>query len=376
MTGNKRFRQVLMVALLTSALAACNNGNGAAEAKAKEEKVEAVPVEVAPVQRQAVAASYAGTAPLEARAESQVVAKTSGVALDVLVEVGDKVTAGQTLVRLDSARPALQAQQAAAQLHKLEDQFQRAQKMVKQQLISDADYDQIRHDLESARASSRLAQLELSYTTVEAPISGVVAQVSIKPGNFVQINTPIIRIVDTSKLEATLNVPERELATMQAGLPVVLRVDALPGKTFEGRIDRIAPVVDAGSGTFRVVAAFDSKGQLQPSMFGRIGIDYDKRADALVVPRTALLDDAGGGAGSGAVFRVGKDGKVMRVPVELGYIDGPWAEVREGLEPEDRVVVAGKAALRDGMTVQVIGDQPAKATAVADTAADKPETRQ
>jgi membrane fusion protein (multidrug efflux system) len=367
--GLARFRAAAPALFLLLALTACKGGNGAAEAK-ETEKVEAVPVEVAPVRRHAVAASYTGTAPLEARAESQVVAKTSEVALDVLVEVGDKVEAGQTLVRLDSDRLRLQVAQSAAQMHKLENEFERAQQLVKQQLLSTADFDRIRFDLENARATHRMAQLELSYATVEAPISGVVAQVSIKPGNFVQINTPIIRIVDTDRLEATLNVPERELATMQAGLPVTLRVDALPGKTFEGTIDRVSPVVDAGSGTFRVVAAFAGQELLQPGMFGRISIDYDKRADALVVPRTALLDDTG----NPAVFRV-RDGKVARVPVELGYIDGPWAEVREGLEPGDRVVVAGKSALRDGTVVQVIGEPAAKAQ-VAEASTDEAGNRQ
>ena len=141
-----------------------------------------------------------------------------------------------------------------------------------------------------------------------------------------QINTPIFRIVDTSRLEATLNVPERELETLKAGLPVTLQVDALPGKTFTGSVDRVAPVVDSGSGTFRVICAFDGGGVLQPGMFGRIRIDYDQRADALVVPRMALLDDEG----DPAVFAV-RAGKAVRVPVKLGYLDGEWAEVRSGV---------------------------------------------
>ena len=120
-----------------------------------------------------------------------------------------------------------------------------------------------------------------------APISGVIASRSIKTGNFVQINTPIMRIVDVARLEAVLNVPERELATLKAGLPVRLAVDALPGKAFTGTVDRVAPVVDSGSGTFRVVCAFDGE-SLRPGMFGRIRIDYDQRADALVVPCAAL----------------------------------------------------------------------------------------
>ncbi|PAM60475.1 efflux transporter periplasmic adaptor subunit, partial [Acinetobacter baumannii] len=124
-----------------------------------------------------------------------------------------------------------------------------------------ADVDQLRYDLENVRAQYRLATLELSYTTVVAPISGVIASRSIKTGNFVQINTPIFRIVDNSRLEATLNVPERELATLRAGQPVTLSADALPGQTFTGVVDRIAPVVDSGSGTFRVVSAFDGAAQ-------------------------------------------------------------------------------------------------------------------
>ena len=357
--GTARWRGaslLLSLALVSglAGLAGCKRGAG--EAEAKEAKgPEAVPVEVAAATRRPVAASYSGTAPLEARGESQVVAKTSGVALAVLAEEGQFVRAGQVLVRLDSARAALQAAQSASQMRKLESNYARSRQLADQKLISANDIDQIKFDLENARATNRLANLELSYANVVAPISGVIAQRSIKPGNFVQINTPIFRIVDTSRLEATLNVPERELETLKAGLQVKLLVDALPGKTFDGTVDRVAPVVDAGSGTFRVICAFAGGGLLQPGMFGRMQIDYDQRADALVVPRIALLDDEG----DPAVFVVRK-GKAVRVPVKLGYLDGAWAEIRNGVGLGEQVVVAGKTALRDGSLVQVL-DQNGKA---------------
>jgi membrane fusion protein (multidrug efflux system) len=139
---------------------------------------------------------------------------------------------------------------------------------------------------------------------------------------------------------------------------VSLQVDAIPGKAFEGVVDRIAPVVDSGSGTFRVVCSFAGGEVLQPGMFGRIKIDYDKRADALVVPRVALLDDEG----DPAVFAV-RDGKAARVPVKLGYMDGEWIEVLQGIKVGDSVVTAGKIALRDGTPVEVIGKPVAKTTA-------------
>ena len=355
-----------LAVVLTAAtlLAGCGSRAGNGEDK-KDDAPPAVTVEAVAAEPRAMAASYSGTAPLEARAEAQVVAKTSGVALEVLVDEGDVVRAGQVLVRIDPDRARLNLAQIDAQVRKLEANYRRASELVKQQMVSVGDHDQLRYDLENARAAWRLAQLELSYTNVTAPISGVVASRSIKAGNFVQINTPIIRIVDNSRLEATLNVPERDLTTLRAGLPVRMQVDALPGRTFEGVVDRIAPVVDAGSGTFRVVCAFDpDDGALQPGMFARIGIDYDSRAAALAIPRAALIEDEG----EPAVFVV-RDGKAVRAPVTTGYVDGAFIEVREGLEPGERVVTAGKVALRDGAAVQVIGDEPVQ-VAASDSAGD------
>jgi membrane fusion protein (multidrug efflux system) len=351
--GRPRLRAGVVLLGCVLVLGACRGGGegGPGRGKNGEAKApEAIPVEVATVARRPISASYSGTAPLEARAESQVVAKTSGVALSVLVEEGQLVRAGQVLTRLDASRATLQAAQTAAQVRKLQANYERSRQLASQKLISANDLDQLKYDLENARAANRLANLEVSYANVVAPISGVIAERKIKPGNFVQINTPIFRIVDTSKLEATLNVPERELATLKPGMDVDLQVDALPGRTFAGSIDRIAPVVDAGSGTFRVITAFDSGGLLQPGMFGRIGIDHDQRTDALVVPRTALLEDEG----AAAVFAV-RDNKAVRVPVTLGYTDGQWVEVTKGLKAGEQVVTAGKVALREGSAVQVVG---------------------
>jgi len=361
-------RPWLAAALLSTTVmvSGCGGGGDAKANDAGDKGPDAVPVEVVEVGRRAIAASYTNTATLEPRAESQVVAKTSGVALEVLVEVGQTVRAGQPLVRLDADRARLQAAQSLAQLRKLEANYARARQLEAQQMVSANDLDQLRFDLENARAANRLANLELSYTTVVAPISGVIASRDIKAGNFVQINSPIFRIVDASHLEATLNVPERELAKLKPGQAVELTADALPGKRFAGVVDRVSPVVDTGSGTFRVVARFAGDGELQPGMFSRLSINYDQRADALVVPREALLEDGGEPA-----LYVVREGTASRVPVQLGYSDGGWVEVRSGLEAGDKVVVAGKAALREGSLVQVIGDEAAAAVAAkADTATD------
>jgi membrane fusion protein (multidrug efflux system) len=363
----------LVVASLT--LSGCGGGGKAAEGdkKAGEEvkldkdgkpipKIEAVPVEVAKASRNAISASYSGTANLEAPGEAQVVAKTSGVMVQLLAEEGDQVVAGQVLARMDGDRVRLEAQRQLATVHKLENNFRRSQELAAKKLVSAEASDQIKYDLEAARAAYNLAKLELSYTNITAPISGVVAQRMVKPGNLIALNAPVFRIVNNSHLEGVLNAPERELARLKVGLPLRMVVDAVPGKVFIGKVDRVSPVMDSGSGTFRVVCAFDNAPELRPGMFGRIEVVYDQRQDALTVPRIALLEDEG----EPAVYTVvGK--KAKRVSVKLGYTNGEIAEVRSGLKDGDMVVTAGKVAIRDGTEVQVInigGAAASKALAV------------
>src|SRR6185437_14144039 len=138
------------------------------------------------------------------------------------------------------------------------------------------------------------ARLQLEFTRIVAPVGGVIAERSVKLGNLIQPNQNLFRIVGMDPLQTVLNVPERQLGILKAGQSVALEADALPGKKFEGHILRIAPVVDASSGTFRVTCEFhDKTGLLRPGMFGRVDIIYDQRADALTIPRSALVEEDG-----------------------------------------------------------------------------------
>lgn len=382
-TARKALPALLLTALL--GLAACggkpdeaaagdkvgDRKEEAAEATAnasgdgKKKETQAVPVEVAQVSRRPIEASYAGTAALEAPEEAQVVAKTSGVLLKLMIEEGDRVRAGQVIARIDPDRARLEVARAEAMLHKLEAELARSKELYDRKLVAADAHERLRFDVETQRAAWNLAKLELSYTDVVAPIDGVVAQRMVKAGNLIQLNQAMFRIVNIDRLEAVLNVPERELSTMRAGLPVSLGVDALPGVRFEGVIDRVSPVVEAGTGTFRATAAFaDAAGRLKPGMFGRISVIYDRREQALSVPRVALLEEES----EPAVYVVNED-KVVRTPVALGYVNGEFAEVTAGLAEGDRVVTAGKVAVRDGSRVQVIVPSSALAASSSDAIA-------
>ncbi|MCB1559968.1 MAG: efflux RND transporter periplasmic adaptor subunit [Xanthomonadales bacterium] len=332
-----------------------------AESKGANKKDSAVPVEVARASRRDIAASYAGSAALIAPEETDVVSKTSGVLLGLGAEEGQVVKTGQLLAQIDPERPRLEVARANAALKKLQAEADRARELFDRKLIAADAYEKLRYDVATQKAAVDLARLELSYTRIEAPISGVISQRMVKLGNLIQLNQPLFHIVNTERLEAVLNVPERELATMNAGLPVRMQVDALPGRTFEGKVSRVSPVVDAGTGTVRVTTEFQSADVLRPGMFGRIEVIYDRRKGVLTVPRTALLE----GEGEDAVFAV-RDGKAVRQPVSLGYVDGTLAEIRDGLVDGESVVTTGKVALRDGSEVQVLNPIAEPAPAVAE----------
>lgn len=285
--------------------------------------------------------------------------KTSGVVLEIMVEEGDQVRAGQVLARLDSDRQRLSVKQSEANLRKLENDYKRQQEMFARKLISQDVFDRSRFDLDTQRAAHDMSKLELSYTEIRAPISGVVSKRMVKVGNLIQLNQPLFKIDDFDPLEAMINVPEREMRLIKAEQPVQMLVDALPDAVFTGSVARVSPVVDSNTGTFRVVAQFkDPTGRLRTGMFGRVRIVYDERADALVVPRSALVGDDK----DASVFVV-EDGTAKRRQVRLGYADGGQVEVVDGMSEGEQVVTLGQAALRDGSKVQIIN--PEEPVAVA-----------
>ena len=372
-------------------LSACNKDGAASQAKDTKPAVNAVPVEVAKASKNAINASYSGTAALSADHEAQVTSKASGVLKKLYVEEGMAVKEGQLLAELDDAAAVASVAQAEALMHKADATFAYAEQSIKKNLIAKRDYDQANFDMLSQRAAYQTAKLQLTYTRIVAPVDGVIAERSVKLGNLIQVNQNMFRIVGMDPLQAVLNVPERQLGILKAGQTVQLEADALVGKTFSGKILRVAPTVDPQSGTFRVTCEFhDKTGELKPGMFGRVEIVYDHRDDALTVPRSALVEEDG----ETAVFVVDKapppvpakdakdtkdakdsvaktDAKSDAKPavdalvahrklVKIGYSDGDKVEIRSGINEGVQVITVGRNAVRDGTSVQVLNPNAEK----------------
>lgn len=355
---------LLPVFLLTSAflLAGCGRGPGNGpdgEAAAPQ----AVAVEVTSPRVGDMLATYAGTASITADRQAFVMPKVRGEIRSVLVEEGDRVTKGQVLARLDGDQLRLEAAQAEANLRKLERDYERNLELQKRGLVSSTAFDNLKYELDAAKATYELAALQLSYTSVTAPIGGVVTDKldAVKVGNTVtpvggvieSADSAMFVVTDFSSLVVNLSVPEGQLQRLAVGQPAEITLDALPGTRFKGQVALITPRIDFETATFPVKVEIEEVGELlRPGMFARVSIVYDRRPGALQIPRSALVDDDGGPR----VFVV--EGDLARERnLRLGLSSGAMVEVLEGLGPEDRVVVVGQSGLRNESPVRVIDPQ-------------------
>lgn len=347
-----------LILALAGGLAACSKP-GDADAEKKEEV--AVPVETAFVTVGGIDATYRGTGTLVAEDEATVNAKVGGVIEQILVEEGDRVNPGQALARLETDRLALEVARAKSTLDKLEQNFKRNASVYQRNLISKEAYEQIKFELDGARAAYDLARLTLEESVIRAPIAGTISLRSVKTGNTIQIGSPMFRITRMDSLQAELFVPERDIHKLKPSLPAKVTVDGWPDKTFTASVLRVNPVVDAATGTVKVTLAMAAdQPELRPGMFGRFEILYDRREQALLVPKDAVLNEDA----QHAVFRI-VDGKARRQAVTLGYGDDAHEEITHGLAAGDTVVVTGQASLKDGALVAVVNDAAGKPSGTA-----------
>jgi membrane fusion protein (multidrug efflux system) len=327
----------------------CGNDSHSNPNDKKDDEI-VIPVEIAAIRIGDIAAYFTGTATIEAEEETEVVAKVGGVVEKILVEEGDYVKAGDVIAKLDDEKIAVQLEQARANLNKLKSAYERYRDLHEKQLVSTEVFQQSRYEYEHQQAVYDLAKLDLDYTSIRTPISGVVAERLIKVGNMIIPNQGVFRVTSQDPLIAVLHVPERQLPRLRVGQKAMLHVDALGRHEFEGRIDRISPVVDPGTGTVKVtVEVRDKTRQLRPGMFARLKIIYNVHAGVLMAPKDAILAEDR----ESAVFVV-RDSVAYRQFIDVGYENSTHVEVLAGLQPGDTVVTTGKGSLKDSTRVDIV----------------------
>lgn len=314
------------------------------------------------------------TGRLEAIERIELRSRVSGYLQEISFEEGRRVESGQTLFRIDARpfqaeeqRAAAAVRQFEARAKRLESQEQRARSLFDKRAMSEEEYEAVRFELTEAQASHaaalashQTAQLNLEFTTVKAPLSGVIGMRQVDPGNLVvQDQTLLAVIVPTEQLDVLFDLDERTVLRLrrleQQGLlqsplkaPVKVRIALADSSEFsiEGVVDFLDNQIDSATGTLRARASVSNEsGLLSPGMFVRLHYPIGQPAPALLIPEESLASDQG----RPFVFlAVSKDGRTVAEAryIEPGPLQGAFRVIRSGLAPEDRVIVTGLQRLR------------------------------
>lgn len=269
---------------------------------------------------------------------------------------GQRVRRGQLLVQLDDTLPRAQLQQAQAQASIARTNLQRNRELLAQNFVSASAVDQSAAALEVAEAQVALAAAQVERMRIVAPFDGVAGIATINLGDYVKDGADLVNIEDASSMSVDFRLPERYLARLKAGQPVDVQVDALPGRSFQGRIDAIDSQIDAQGRALLVRARLPNpKGELKPGMFARARTVFAVREQAVVVPEEALVPQGG----KQYLVKVvdGPAGKVsQRLEARIGLRLPGRVEILEGLASGELVVTAGQARLMrgDGLPLTVV----------------------
>lgn len=270
---------------------------------------------------------------------------------------GQRVKRGQLLVQLDDSLQQAQLQQAEAQASIARSNLQRSRELLAQNFVSASAVDQNAASLQVAEAQVALARAQLARMRVLAPFDGTAGLKMVAVGDYLKDGADIVNIEDLRALTVQFALPERYIDRLRTGQPVTVAVDALPGRSFQGRVKAVDSQVDANGRAVQVLAQVDNPGALlKPGMFARARVVFSVREGAVVVPEEAMVP-------LGAkqyVFKVvdGPDGQkaTQRLEAKIGLRLPGKVEILEGVQAGDLVATAGQARLlrSEGQPVRVI----------------------
>lgn len=299
--------------------------------------------------------------------------RLDGPLLEVRFTEGQAVKAGDLLASIDPEPFKAALEQARGQLARDAALLKNARldlerykgllaqdSIAKQQVdTQDALVRQYQGTVQADEAAVKSAELQLSYTTIKAPISGRVGLRAVDPGNMVKASDTagLVTIAQMTPITAVFAVPEERLPAIRKrlregkGLKVEAWDREMKNRLAEGRLLAVDAQIDTATGTVKLKADFDNKdGSLFPNQFVNVRLLLDTLTDVVTVPMAAVQQ----GSKGSFVYRLGEEGKVSAVPVRLGPVDAGKAAVEDGLAVGDKVVVDGLDKLKDGVRVEPI----------------------
>ena len=333
-------KSILLLAAL-AAVACANQGSN--QPAAPEETTPNVEVAKAVSRDVAQDNTYAST--IQAYAVNNIAPQTAGRIRKINVEVGDYVTKGQILAEMDR----LQLEQTELQVQNDDIEYERLKGLYKEGGVSQSDF-------ETAELGYKLRKTNLENlrenTILRSPINGFVSARNFDAGDLFSMSSPIFTVQQVTPVKLLVGISESEYTKVKKGQAVTLTVDAIPGQTFNGKIERIYPTIDPATHTFKVeVNVPNTDRVLRPGMYARVNVNFGFR-HSVIVPDKALVKQEG--TGTRFIYVLKADNTVSYLPVTIGRHMGQEYEILSGLEEGATVVVKGQSTLRDGVKVNVL----------------------
>ncbi|MFN8005983.1 MAG: efflux RND transporter periplasmic adaptor subunit [Terriglobia bacterium] len=397
-TLRKLLLPLLFILVILSA-AACSRSKPA-ESTSANTPSDPIEVKTGKVVERNVARYVEVVGSLKADEEVVVSSEVKGIIEELPVDLGSPVKRGQIIARIsqkeyqwrvDQSYAALQqvkarlglrgdevqakaeqnpeVRQVKASLDEAKLRFDRANTLIKNGDIAQEQYDVAEMGFRSAEAryqaaldnfqnqvalvDQRVAELQLARkqlndATILSPLDGIVSQRHVTRGEYIKAETQLVTIVKSNPLRLQAVIPEVAVSSIQLNLPVSLKVDAYPDRSFNGLIRRISPALDEKARTLTVEAVVENNsGELKPGLFAKVRLLVDKQSPAVMVPSSSLTTFAG----LTKLFVI-QDSRAVERIVKTGLQDGDYIEILEGAKVGERIAIDRVSRLSNGMAVK------------------------
>jgi RND family efflux transporter MFP subunit len=274
--------------------------------------------------------------------------RVGGRIVDLNVDEGTTVRKGQVLARLDDADLVGTVEELEARARYAQSQHERIENLVRQGFMAKAESDRTRADMDAAAASVKRARSQRDFMALTAPADGLVIKRDGERGQFIPAGQAVFFVSCCAPLRVTAEVDEEDISRVKLGQKVVLHADALPNEVLDGKVTDITPKGDPVARSYRVRVELATPERFRVGMTVDANLIVAERANALLVPATAVEN--------GAVWTVA-DHKLHRQAVKVGVTGSGRTEILEGLAPDARVVDSPPADLKEGHRARI---QPPK----------------
>jgi membrane fusion protein (multidrug efflux system) len=346
----KKWLVIILILLLFGGLVGYRAYQQHLEEQVEPEK-DLPTVEVTRLQKRVLDEITTFTANVEPESKAAVVARVDGrTVLRVLVDEGDAVRQGELMAVLDQSVVNQQIAEAQSAYETAKADYERYKALYEEEVISRQRLDHAKRTYIQARTALEQVRILEDYHRIEAPVSGIVAQRNIDPGDTSSSRTAAFIIFQQDRVKVSGGVTERAFTSVEQGQPATVTLDALPGQTFEAGVSRVSPTLDPVTRTGTVEVKLPSGGTIKPGMFARVEIHHGERT-VWALPRDAIQRLAGTGKFVCYVLR-GDETSLRNI--EVGKEQGEWVEIVSGVDPEEDVVATLSRNIVDGTKVKVI----------------------